>query len=291
VIYDYWIIRFVPDTARGEFSNIGIVAGADERDWHVAFDTRFTRNHGDYRPDLGELGAWIRWFQRSVLEPEVDSAAERSTSRGWIDHLRTRMVSNVQFSPGLEIDADSALAAVQTLFPRLVEREATRRRSSLNRQRLRAEVRTTLVDELDFTQGLDLFSTPRAAAGRQRTTFDIARIEHADVSDGLALTNVWAFNVATLDSLERDIQSWNYFVTRVRQEGASIEVGVERAVDNDVRIEAIIDPPGRESSRLAELEDILDAAGEAWSLAGVRVLTLDDFRQNARERNQSAIRL
>ena len=64
--YQYWIIRFVPNIARGEFTNVGLVCGRDGGDWAVGFDPRYVRNHGNLSSDLRELTNWITWFRRTV---------------------------------------------------------------------------------------------------------------------------------------------------------------------------------------------------------------------------------
>lgn len=270
--YRYWIIRFVPNVARGEFSNIGIVCGRERGDWAVEFDLRSARSHGNLRSDLRELGGWISWFRRSVDSSEISSA--------WVEHLRSRQANSIQISTATPVEVDSARDGVELLFPRLVERAPVRRNYGLSRRRLRSEVRETLASKSNLVVGRDLFVTPLARIGKQRGEFDFLRSAGAEKS----LTNVWAFNVATLDVLEREIQSWNYLVDRLRRDGASLTLDARSTVKSqaalslpsDAPIDVIYDPPARRAElRRAE---IFDAALEAWSLNGVKVRTVDDFR-------------
>jgi hypothetical protein len=39
MLYNYWVVRYVPNVARGEFTNIGLVVGADGADWTTRFET------------------------------------------------------------------------------------------------------------------------------------------------------------------------------------------------------------------------------------------------------------
>lgn len=160
-----------------------------------------------------------------------------------------------------------------------------RRKRTINRRAIRAEVRDTLVHELNFTVGRDLFVQPRAAIGKQRGVFDIAR---GRVS-GETLTNVWAFNVATLEPLEREVQSWNFLVSRLRQDGATLNVGADRqlVVPPNVPVEVVFDPPT--SSDDEWRTDIFEAALEAWSINNVAVNTLDDFVRRAEENNLATV--
>lgn len=272
--YQYWIIRFVPDVARGEFSNIGIVCGRDGGDWAVEFDLRSVRSHGGLKSDLRELSGWTSWFRRAVIGGSGSTEA-REASSGWVEHLRTRQANSVQFSDPAAVSARSAAEGVDLLFSRLVERAATRRSQGITRRSLRAEVRDVLVDELDLVPGKNLFSGPAFQVGKQRGEFDLLRFEGSTE----ALTNVWAFNVATLDVLERDIQSWNFLVGRFRDDGATVRLGTETVVElrSDSPIEVVYDPPapGMESRRA----DIYEAALEAWTLSGVTPWTWEEFRR------------
>lgn len=291
MIYNYWIVRFVPNVARGEFSNIGLVAGADGHDWSVSFDPRFIRNHGNLSSDLRELRAWMDWFQRTVSTESESELSRPEISSGWIDHLRNRQANSVQFSPAAPIDAESARAAVDLLYPHLVEREVARRRSTLTRRRMRVEVRDTLVHELGFSIGRDLLTSPRARIGMQQGTFDFAYTgDRRFAGPGRHLSNVWAFNVMSLDSLQTEIQSWNYLVARLRTSGATMESHGERFdVSPGTPIEVIIDAPSTDRGDSAWREDIFAAATEAWMLNDVRVSTFSEFLASAHEANLNTV--
>lgn len=272
--YQYWVIRFVPNIARGEFTNVGIVCGRDGGDWAVGFDPRYVRNHGNLSPDLRELSNWTAWFHRTVEQHRSAGLGEQPVSSGWIAHLRSRQANSVQFSEPAPLDVESARAGVTLLFPHLVERESTRKRRGVTRQSLRADVRDTLLFEHDLTLGHELFVQPRAQIGKQRGSFDLMRSDE----HGNALTNVWAFNVATLDVLEREIQSWNYLVSRFRSDGATLKLGKARTtiLPPDAPIEVVYDAPTSERERQRR-SDIFEAAQEAWQLNGIALRSLDEF--------------
>lgn len=280
--YQYWIIRFVPNVARGEFTNIGIVCGADGGDWFASIDTRFIRNRGSYSSDLRELSGWTRWFRRAIADHGQSSIDGLRVSGGWIEHLRARQANAVQFSEPLPIAVESARAGVEMLFPHLVERPAIRTNQGLSRARLRADVRDTLVYEAGYTIGRDLITQPPAIVGKQRNSFDLLRAERTDGS--FALTNVWAFNVKTLEVLDRDVQAWNYFVSRFRADGG--QVGSEkhvRLVPGDAAIEVVLDEPDPALRDHQRRTDIFEAAREAWALSDVVVRNVDQFHRAAAE--------
>lgn len=288
--YHYWIIRFVPNVARGEFTNIGLVCGQDGADWAVRFDPRFVRNHGNLSSDLRELSGWIGWFRRAIEDHEAVGFGEQPVSSGWIENLRTRQANSVQFSESAPIAVETAEAGIDLLFPHLVEREPVRHRLSVTRRSLRADVRDTLLYEGHLTEGVDLFVQPQARIGRQRGSFDLLRIDNGTN----ALTNVWAFNVASLDVLEREIQSWNYLVTRLRDVGAELQPRGSRTaalapapsfsatLPADAPIDVVYDPPTSDRDRDWRT-DIFGAAREAWRLNDVTAYTTREFHKRALE--------
>jgi hypothetical protein len=276
VNFQYWVIRFVPNVARGEFSNIGIVCGSDDGDWAIEFDLKSVRSHGNLSNDLRELNGWVSWFRRTVEEYSDRPAGDRQLSTEWVEHLRVRQANSVQFSEPLPINVGSAAEGVALLFPHLVERVSIRRKPGLSRRRLRVEVRDTLAHEAGYVVGRDLFSSPKFQVGRQRGEFDFVRYVGPDE----VLTNVWAFNVATLDLLERDIQSWNYLVSRLRNNGAKLIVVPKSnssvSLDAGSPIDVVYDPPSQGSN--GRRMEIFEAALEAWDLSDVSARTLGDFR-------------
>ncbi|MEB0286783.1 hypothetical protein QN345_00175 [Cryobacterium sp. 10I1] len=137
-----------------------------------------------------------------------------------------------------------------------------------------------MVHEMGFRLGHDLFVQPQAIIGKQRGSFDVVRTQRLVER----VTNVWAFNVATLEPLEREIQSWNFLVSRLRQDGASLRIAGNRelALAPDTPVEVIYDPLRSQSDRQWRT-DIFEAAIEAWEINHVTFRTLDEFLNSARE--------
>jgi hypothetical protein len=275
VIYQYWMIRYVPNVARGEFTNIGLVCGADGGDWAVSVDTRGIRSSGTLRSDLRELSGWTRWFRGRIASHSARSLDDGAdVGAAWIEHLRARQANAVQFSQPSPIEAESAEAAIDLLFPHLVERDVKRRaRPGITRQGMRAGVREALVYERNLVPGHTLFLQPKARVGRQHGQFDLSR----DDAGGTILTNTWAFNVATLDDLERDTQSWNYFVSRFRNDGAKLLLGgQERQLTGEEQVEVVFDRP-KNRNDASRRDDIFEAAREAWDIEEVQAVAYSDY--------------
>nr|WP_181062924.1 DUF3037 domain-containing protein [Pseudoclavibacter sp. RFBI5] len=266
MLYRYWIIRFVPNVARGEFTNIGIVCGRDGGDWHARFETRGARATGVTQADLQTVGPWLRWFQHNIENGVSDLDA---TTSEWLEQLRVRQANTLQLAQPLPIDVTSAVEGVDLLFPHLVERADTRVRDSPTRPQIRRRLKDALVARRGYTLNRDLFQSPETRIGRQRVNFDLLR----ESAQGNILTDVWSFNVKNFDRLEQEIRSSNFMISTLRDHGASFEVQPEKfePVGPESLIEVIYDPPKSESPQAV---DVFEAAREAWASQGVEMLTL-----------------
>ncbi|WP_132050598.1 MULTISPECIES: hypothetical protein [unclassified Curtobacterium] len=143
----------------------------------------------------------------------------------------------------------------------------------MTRKGMRTAIRDLYQYELDYLPGRTLFLQPRMTVGRQRGTFDLARTEPS----GPILTNTWTFNAATLDHLERDIQSWNYLVSRFRSDGGDATLdATETHLAGHEPIEAVYVKPTAETNS-SWRTDIFEAALEAWRLADVQAVPYNDY--------------
>jgi len=264
----YWIIRYVPDVARGEFQNIGIVCGSDHGDWAAAFDWRHIHNRTPR-----DVREWASWFSGQVAQRDMVSQDHEFT-RSWIEGIRQRQANSVQISDARPVVAKSSRQAAEFLFPHLVEREHKSRSRRTTRRQLRSEVRG-IYSLSNLSEGRDYFDRPEVRLGKLRGDFDFVQ-----VNERLPIVrNVWAFDMTGLDDLERSIQAWNYEITRLRDDGATLVNGDRRIpLPSDSVVTAIIDPPMHESPRRA---DIYAAALESWQHEKVDVLSLEQFDERA----------
>jgi len=285
--YQYWVIRYVPNLVRGEFTNIGIVCGRDGKDWAVEFDTRAVDNHGPLGRNLPQLQAWVRNFSGRVENFDSVQLEGDPLTTGWLERQRARQANSIQFSEPRSIVAASAAEAVSLLYPLLVERDVSRSPRGLTRASMRAGVRDLLKTSLGLVVGRDLFVQPYASVGRQRTRFDLFQQDHSAGQ----LAQVWTFNVVKVDSLEQDIQATNYFMTRLRHDGASLDLHPGKAphlIPADTPMRVIYDPPVGGSGS-AQREDIFGAALEAWDLNDVTTVSYDEFRAKYGPREQETV--
>jgi len=114
--------------------------------------------------------------------------------------------------------------------------------------------------------------------GRQRGRFDFAIVD-----DGVdQLSQAFAFDVRDTDALEQELQSWNFIVSRLRQDGASIgSSNVPLTAEADVAIAvAFQEPAGRPDARR---DDVFAAPLEAWGALDVLAVPSSQLEMIARE--------
>lgn len=261
----YWVIRYVPNIARGEFHNIGIICGSDDADWIVGFDWRFL----DRRTVPRDVREWAEWLAREVNSHDR-VAVDHEFTRAWVEGIRERQANSIQIAPPQPVIADTAREAADLLYPLLVHREHRTRRRSMTRRTMRAEVRG-FYEMSDLSEGVDYFTSPPVRLGPMVGNFDFLQ-----VNEPLPiLRNVWAFDVIGLDDLRRDIQAWNYGITRLRGgDGFVVRNAGREPLPSDSVITAVIEPPRTVS---AERTDIFESALESWEHEHVDVLSLEQL--------------
>ena len=125
----YSIIRYVPDPARGEFVNVGVIAGSDlTGEWEVrclddlaasadrlAGDGSTISAVSEFVKEVGQVFYERRALGRPLLEgpPPVPSEA-------WLDQVHTDSRNIVQLSEPAPIAADSISHAAGKVFELLV---------------------------------------------------------------------------------------------------------------------------------------------------------------------------
>ncbi|UUT36005.1 DUF3037 domain-containing protein [Microbacterium elymi] len=283
--YLYWLVRYVPDVARGERVNVAVIVGRDSGDWAVRVAPNL-RRASRLGGDAGAIRPWLDRLQRSIDDYErpplhlFTSPDDVRVTRAWLELVSHRFNNVLQISPATPVEAESAADGADFLFALLVATPEV-----ANRSRTRTRIISDLAQLYERTANLEvgesLLSRPRAVIGRQRGRFDFAVIDdHVD-----QLSQVFAFDVQDVDSLEQQLQSWNFVVGCLRSDGAEVSAhGVTTRADAAVPIAvAFQEPPAGQSARHGE---VFAAAREAWVSLGVRAIPsteLDQIPREARE--------
>lgn len=285
--YRYWLIRYVPDAARGEFVNVGIVVGNDRADWALR-RVHSLRRASRLGGNASTLEPWLTRIERLITDhqnpPLFGSLVERPLSSGWMGHLSGRLNNAIQISDATPIEADSAEEAASFLFPFLVA-ETSARPAARTRARLISDLRDHYLFDANLMSGQGLLQRPRARVGRQRGRFDFAVLSD-EVNQ---LSQVWSFDVKDTDRLEQEIQSWSFLVERLRNDGGELFAKGDNGLISDaigpaVPISVVYQEPRGAVS--AERSDVYLAAREAWNLLSVTAVPSDQLNrvaENARD--------
>ena len=261
----YSLVRFVPDPARGEFVNVGAVAGSEESsEWDIRRIGNPRRARALGSPEI--LGAVWSFIDQvgSVLDKYEESLhelfdAEVSPSEDWLKGLHRDHRNVVQLSPPTPMVAETVEEALDKVFALLIVDPDERRHSFRKKNEVLAALRRAYKNE--SIHGEALQERVMLATHHHRERFDFA------VANGSAvqLAHSWSFQVVDQDSLSKRVKSWGWTVRDVQESGGSITVdsGQVLEVDTDVDIEVAYIPPadGQDSPALHEARNVFDSLG------------------------------
>lgn len=278
----YWLVRYVPDVARGERVNVAVIVGRDGGDWaiRVAPDLRRASRLGG---DAAVLRPWLDRLERSIHDHErrplgpLAGTDDAQVSRAWLELLSHRFNNALQLSSAAPVEATSAREAVNFLFPALVATPTPAHRSR-TRARLVNDMAELFVRTASFEVGSSLIRRAPARIGRQQGRFDFAVVDRGVGQ----LSQAFAFDVRDAEALEQELQSWNFIVSRLREDGAQIGSGaVSLAAAPDVPISVAYEEPAERADE--RHHDVFAAALEAWDALDVRVVPSSQLDVIARE--------
>lgn len=240
--FQFSLIRFVPDPARGEFVNIGAIAGSDEaREWELRLVSNLSRAKAlDDRGVLSNAFGYAAALEDHIaaLDFLPETSGPEPISTEMLRRHAAEMQNVVQFSPPAPVAADSAGAALELVFDQLVLDAARKSFPFEKKHRAQGAAR----------QAYKAHGVP-AGAVRERApvrsgvfdgTFDFA------VHNGhtVQLVQCWSFQLPNQADLAEQIKAWSWLVHEVRREGGELSTG-NGAIDvpNGLDIYAIAIPP------------------------------------------------
>ena len=284
MIYSYWLLRYVPDTIRGEMVNVGVLVGRDGGDWALRRVSSFSRA-GRLGGDANRVAPWLEWlgreiddYQRPPLESFVSEQSGPFTAAR-VHRLQVRLNNAIQISAPTGVQGDSAASTAEFLYEFLVSEATVPTRSSTRRRlvsQLRAQYDQVALHDVVRT----LETRPQARVGLQRGRFDFA-VVNDEVNQ---LSQVWSFDLTDMDKLEQDIHAWSYLVTRLRDDGGELgpKQGLSsRHIGSDVPISAVYQVPSGKKNREDQMRVFL-AAQEAWNNLGVDLVPSEELDRVAK---------
>lgn len=266
--FQFSLIRFVPDPARGEFVNIGAIAGDDESgDWEL----RSIQNHRRAKA-LDPRGTWPAALsflgdldERIAAIDELVPDVEPLTLGG-LRLAAAEMRNIVQITAPAPVVADSAESALDLVFEHLVF-DSTR-----SQFRFAKKHRALGAISAAFRQ----HDVPREAIEQR------ARVRSGDFAGGfdfavrngavIELVQAWSFQLPNQHDLAEQVKAWSWVVHELRDSGGTLAAGEsELTIERDVEIFAVAIPPLPEVDAPAYAE-----ARAAFAENGVTELVPDE---------------
>lgn len=242
----YSVVRFVPDPARGEFVNVGAIAGSEESsDWDLRWITNAVRARAiDDRKALEAVWSFLDEVGRDIdeyakaTEQLLDTSID--LSEAWLERLFIDHRNIVQLSPPMPMVALSAEDALDRVFDEMIVEPAQRKYPFQKKYAALAAVRTAY-RRYGIQERVNLRERVAVQTENHSERFDFA------VTNGhvLQLTQTWSFQVPDQESLAEQVKAWGWTVRDVLQHGgrATLRDGSEFDVTTDVDVEVVFVPP------------------------------------------------
>jgi hypothetical protein len=234
------LIRFVPDPAKGEFVNIGAIAGDDATgDWELRLVSSLKRAKAlDQRGVLADATAFAAGLQDHIAALEELMPATEQISTELLRRSSDEMQNIVQLTPPAPVAAHSADQALAMVFQQLVQDESPLTFSFEKKHRALGAARSAYKQH-----GVTDAVKERASvkSGVFDGTFDFA------VHNGHAvqLAQCWSFQLPNQTDLAEQVKSWSWVVHELRKSGGAIQVedkdGV--AIPKNLDIYCVVIPP------------------------------------------------
>lgn len=238
--YSFSLIRFVPDAARSEFVNIGAVAGDDDTgDWAVRWISNYQRARAlDLNGLLPAAKAFTGELDERVVEIDRLPTDEEPFSTAVLQRLAEEMNNIVQVTVPAPVVADSAEAALDLIFDRLIVDPArTRFRFRKKHQAQAAARRAYRAHEVPVEA---IKTQTNVVAKAYDFKFDFA------VHNGSAvqLVQCWSFELPNQAELAEQIKAWAWMVHALRDQGGELVLGDSSVpVPRELDIECVYIPP------------------------------------------------
>lgn len=266
-MYDFSLLRFVPNPARAEFINVGVIAGDDEAgDWDLRILSNLKRAKAiDSAGLLPAALAFIAELDERLPNDDVDGP---TLDRAELCELAAQMNNVLQITPPMRVIASDAAEALDVVCRDMLLDPATSQSHRYRNARTavgaasRAYREAHLPDEA-VKRGVAV------AAGRTKGTFDFA------VHNGHAvqLAKCYSFELPDQASLAHDVMAWAWLAHEVRERGAVVRIrdGEQVEAPANLSIACIYVPP-----REGEETSAFEQASEAFQEIGVVAAAIGD---------------
>lgn len=284
--YDYSIVRFVPDSFRGEFINVAVIAGsAESGEWAIRWvqnPQRARRLDGGARLDavfayLYGIDALLERKAEEQLELDPDSGDQLDST--WLHREHERLRNLVQLTapaPVIAENVDQAIAKIFDVFVVDPERRTRRTKAAAISALRNAFADAKLPQHVLHDKGV------RAIVGRQQVPIDFA-VANGDL---VQLAHGWSFQSNEPTITVQQIKAWSWTLRDVRDGDGTVTVrdrGKLRSYDvpANLAIDVVYVPPETDEGHRS-----LDEALEVFQRLNVTALSVLEARQVGEQARQ-----
>jgi hypothetical protein len=245
--YRYSIIRFVPDPARAEAVNLGLLAGDEETgDWDLRVVSNFRRARAiDTIGALPGALAFIAQLEDYIDDVSLEGVATFSTDA--LDRLSIDMRNIVQLTPPAPVVANSAEGAIDVLFDELlVDPAAQRFRFAKKNEAVGSTRRAYREAKLPAEAVAERVAVH---AGPYEQPFDFV-VHNGEV---VQLVQCWSFQLPNQDDLAQQVKAWAWAVREIRDGADPATAGdnLQIPTGQDLDVAAVVIEPRSDDPRTA----------------------------------------
>lgn len=255
------LIRFVPDPAKGEFVNIGAIAGDDATgDWELRLVSNLKRAKAlDQLGVLAQATAFAAEMQDHIAALEELAPTIERISAEFLKRCSSDMQNIVQLTSPAPVAADSADQALEIIFEQLVFDESPKTFKFEKKHRALGAARKAYKEHCVVKA---VRERAPVKSGVFDGTFDFA------VHNGRAvqLAQCWSFQLPNQADLAEQVKSWSWVVHELRKCGGSVRVdGADVEIPKNLDIYSVVIPP-----RTDQLSPAYEEAEVAFEEVGVQ---------------------
>ncbi len=285
----YSLIRFVPDPARGEFINVGAIAGSEESsEWGIRQISNAKRARAIGQSDTPTALQAVWYFIDcigEIIDNHQDSIealfpSDIEPSEDWLKALHSDYRNVVQLSPPTPLVAPNVDEALDRIFQHaILDPERQQRRSRWRNEVLAATRRAYRRHSVSSSE---LCERVVLSSELHEDRFDFAVMN----GKALQLVRSWSFRDIEAQRLSSQIKSWGWTVRSTRDSGGNIEIRDSQsfAVNSDVDIEVVSIPPDPDQD-----ESIYEEGKAVFEALGVRSVPLEQVDKVAERARQLLI--
>ncbi|WP_136090306.1 DUF3037 domain-containing protein [Auritidibacter ignavus] len=297
--YTAWVLRYVPDSIRGEFVNIGVLVGGYTNDWAIRYVSNFKYanrlgGQADALTPLlkgiearvpprrtgsapsGELAAPV-----TQTLPHTDAPASELTVPA-VEEFRAHYRNILQLSEPLASNGTSARELASLLFNALVAEDEPQKRQrpkTLIREQYESAIKPVLRQQ---PRHLELASSVTASFEGRTRSFDFA--VHDD-QEAIQLTQAMNFQPGKKKALSDEIDAFAHRASLIRSEGATISTGSHKTpmvFNKDAPLVVVHNDPSTQ-----EQVDLHRFAAKEWDRVGVDMISTSELA----DRPESALKI